>query len=341
MKNDIIVASWNKIKPSDSANNRILSAIIEQNHSAYEGKDMINNMRIKNKFLVSIAACLILIAAVTVIMGIHFGWFRSEKDSTIYKSENVKVTLLRDTNETKVTYYEWIQLNDDIAFQKNNAIIVGEASNVKPAIVSYNYMDTDVSDCITIFDIKVSDILSCRSDRILQNGDVITVGVGYNMNKYSTDLPVIKEGHSYMFFCYTTDTIENDILELSNYVDFWISSPKDLFVEKLGDYYLTSEYFSDAPGSLALSEKLYITEEQIDYFIRTSSKDENISQNNSNSLGNSHLEYLNEDEMDILQTLSERAIQQSATCWDLYNRVFICSCNALEEYVKIKALTYK
>ncbi len=78
MKNDKIIASWNKIEPSDSASNRMLSAIIKRNRFARERKDMVNIMRnaiCSKKVLASIAACFVAIVVVTGMMGGHFGWF--------------------------------------------------------------------------------------------------------------------------------------------------------------------------------------------------------------------------------------------------------------------------
>ncbi len=337
MKNDKIIASWSKIEPSDSANNRMLSAIIEQNHSAHKGKDMVNNMRNairSKKVLAAIAACL-----VAVVIGVSLGWFGTTNNHAIYKSENVEVTLLKDNDEIRVANYQWVPVNDDIAFTKNNVIIVGEVNNVRPAIVSYNYMDTDVSDYITIFDVKVSEVLACRSDSV-HSGDIVTVGVGYNIGKYGEGLPIIEDGRSYMIFCYTTDTINDDVLELSKYVDCWISSPKDLFVEKIGDYYLSIDYFSDVPESIALSEKLHMTKEQIDSFVDMNKNSEDILQSNSSIPGGINPVSLNKDEMSILRTLSERTIQHSEACWNLYCRACLCPCNVLEEYVRNKALAY-
>lgn len=79
MKNDKIIASWDKIEPSDCANNRMLSAIIEMNHSTQKGKDMERIMRktiTSKKMVASIAACLVAVVLVTGFLGGHVGWFK-------------------------------------------------------------------------------------------------------------------------------------------------------------------------------------------------------------------------------------------------------------------------
>ncbi|MDN5315724.1 MAG: hypothetical protein PWP10_4476 [Clostridiales bacterium] len=72
MKNNKIIASWNKIEPSDSANERMLSAILERNRSVHNRKVEVNTMprthtsvKKKNPWIkwVAAAACISLMFA--------------------------------------------------------------------------------------------------------------------------------------------------------------------------------------------------------------------------------------------------------------------------------------
>lgn len=72
MKNSKIIASWNKIEPSDSANERMLSAILERNRSVHNRKVEVNTMprthasvKKKNPWIkwVAAAACISLMFA--------------------------------------------------------------------------------------------------------------------------------------------------------------------------------------------------------------------------------------------------------------------------------------
>lgn len=75
MKNDKIIASWNKIEPSDSAENRMLAAIIEQNHLAHKGKGVVcamHNVISSRKLLPFMATCFV---AIVVVAGIIVGYF--------------------------------------------------------------------------------------------------------------------------------------------------------------------------------------------------------------------------------------------------------------------------
>ena len=78
MKNDRIIASWDKIEPSDSANERMLTAILERNRSVRNGKDKVNYMSKTKKTLIPVVACLAILIAVTGIIGGNLGWFGSK-----------------------------------------------------------------------------------------------------------------------------------------------------------------------------------------------------------------------------------------------------------------------
>ena len=207
---------------------------------------------------------------------------------------------------------------------------------------NYNneYMDTDVSDSITIFDVDVSEVLACRSGSI-QEGDVITIGVGYNMDKYGEGLPIITEGASYLMFCYVAEDQENDVLELAEYVDCWISAPKDLFLERVGDFYLSIDFFSGLSDAQNLADYLNLTEKQIASL-------STIAVANTDAVDT----YIDEEIMldsdridmnqfaDALYVLKTRTMDNSSELWNLVNRSYLISCDELEEYVRDTALAY-
>ena len=69
MKNDKIIASWNKIEPGDAADERMLSAILARNRSAHEGKNHENKWsKTKTAWIQwgALAACVCLIALAVV-----------------------------------------------------------------------------------------------------------------------------------------------------------------------------------------------------------------------------------------------------------------------------------
>lgn len=89
MKNNKIITSWDKIEPSDSANDRMLSAILEKNRSVHDRKDKVNYMSRKKsfkRFLIPVAACLVAIVAATGIVGSNMGWFGSKAYTAVLEN---------------------------------------------------------------------------------------------------------------------------------------------------------------------------------------------------------------------------------------------------------------
>lgn len=95
MKNNKIIASWDKIEPSNSANERMLSAILERSCSVHYRKGKARSMaqaKKTKKYLIPIAACLAAIIVVTGIVGNNLNWFGSKEyranlangDSVVY-----------------------------------------------------------------------------------------------------------------------------------------------------------------------------------------------------------------------------------------------------------------
>ena len=74
MKNNKIAASWNKIEPDDSADERMLSAILEQNRSVHDMKNKENNRSASKKTwlqwgLAAVCVCLLVFGAVKLLGG--------------------------------------------------------------------------------------------------------------------------------------------------------------------------------------------------------------------------------------------------------------------------------
>lgn len=82
MKNSKIAASWDRILPGDDANERMLSAILEQNRLTHNGKGKVSVMsKAKSKMAVwlPIAACLVVLVAVAGIVGLGPRMTQKEK----------------------------------------------------------------------------------------------------------------------------------------------------------------------------------------------------------------------------------------------------------------------
>lgn len=258
--------------------------------------------------------------------------------SVLYKSDKVEVSLIENIDTNKISYYEWAVLTKDDAFTENTVIVTGTVSNVRQAAVAYEFMDVDVVDNITIFDVEVSDVLACRSGSYRQ-GDLITMGIGYNMNTYSDELPVIEEGKTYLIFCYVAADDKDDVMELAGYVDCWISAPKDLFLEKVGDFYLlTDGFFSDVPGSFKLTDRLSLTEEQINALSNVNSdKADYICSYINEKINTNNVKGVTEALL-ALKIKSRRTVRSMS--WRLTKRSYLISCDELEEYLRNTSLLY-
>ena len=290
-------------------------------------------MKLKTSFLIVFLACCSVLSTACQPSMVSDG-------SSIYKSANVEVCLANNADAINYTYYEWANITDEKAYTKNTVIIAGVAANVREATVNYEYMDTDVSDSITIFDIEVSDVLACRSGNF-KSGDIVTVGVGYNMDKYGEGLPIIAEGSPYLMFCYVAADKENDVLELAEYVDCWISAPKDLFLERVGDFYLSTDFFSNVSEAHNLADYLNLTEKQIASLSTIAVDDTDAVDayiDEKIMIGSEKTDMT--EFADALFVLKTRTMEKSTELWNLVNRSYLISCDELEKYIQDTALAY-
>lgn len=185
-------------------------------------------------------------------------------DDVIYESEAVKVSLIDNAakfTDTSVDY-EWMRLSQEEAYTKNPVILTGTVSNIRECFIEIKGREPTIFNNMTIFDVTVDEVLSCHSDSF-PDRDVITMAVGYNSVTFVSELPQIKEGASYLMFCCMANDERNVIPESRNYVDCWIYDVHDLFCEKVGDYYLTNDYFSDLSSTGSLADTAGITDMDI------------------------------------------------------------------------------
>ena len=92
MKNERIIAAWNQVEPDSAADERMLGAILVRNQSIGQSKKekaltMKKNLSFKR--LAPVAACLIVVVAITAIIGNNAGWF----DEKVYTADLAGGTL--------------------------------------------------------------------------------------------------------------------------------------------------------------------------------------------------------------------------------------------------------
>lgn len=183
-------------------------------------------------------------------------------DRIIYKSQTVKVELIDVPSETHPVFPEWAEPPGySEIFSDKTVILTGVVKSVKPALVTREYMGSLVSSNITIFEMVVEGVFLHQPEGI-ENVDTVTIGVSGNKSFYYTGTPIVEEGMSFVVFCNYAADIHNT-MEVYNYVDYWISYPYYLFLEKTGDSYIATDYFSDVSGALKVSALLNLTEQKI------------------------------------------------------------------------------
>ncbi len=128
MKNDKIISSWDKVLPDKAANERMRSKIMEYQRS-YRKKDRVISMTKTMKKLIPIAACFVLVIAVTAFIGVQNHWFGTK---------NYTVTL--DNGNTLVYGNSSLKGEDVYAFDyevKDRALTADEMQTLFPAL-NYN-----------------------------------------------------------------------------------------------------------------------------------------------------------------------------------------------------------
>lgn len=260
--------------------------------------------------------------------------------SCLYRSANVEVTLIEDPDAVKYIDYEWFSLTDEVAYTKNSVIVSGTASNVRRAEVSYTFMDTAVTDPITIFDLTVSNVIACRSGAV-SVGEKVTLGVGYNMQSYAEGLPVIEEGKEYLIFCYPSADKEDDVTELSKYTDLWISDPKHLLIEKAGDHYIATDFFSGVPGAIKLCDSMVLSEEQILGLSKLDGKDMDAVYRCIEGTFTEDAPLRSDEAAAAAAVLCSRTMTGSSDFAAIFDATFIIGCSELEGYVRGRASAYE
>ena len=143
MKNDKIIASWDKILPDEAADERMCSKIMDYQRS-HSRKDRVISMKI----ITPIAACFILIVTVTAFMGIKNQWFSSKKDRIIMQ-EDIKVSEKTNTDlissakdDSKVTdedvkaFNSELDTPDDSKEHSINTENIDDRREVTPPVIS-------------------------------------------------------------------------------------------------------------------------------------------------------------------------------------------------------------
>lgn len=131
MKNNKIVDSWNKIEPDSTADERMLNAILARNQSSLSDKKKVHIMSksINRKWFAPIAACFVMVVALTAIIGNNANWFGPTTFSTDLRSGETLTFYRSDVPNTASIDFGTDVISRDLTSDEN-AILFGDSSAV-------------------------------------------------------------------------------------------------------------------------------------------------------------------------------------------------------------------
>lgn len=257
----------------------------------------------------------------------------SDPGDTLHSSDSVCVIQIEKSDDVNYSYYLTAPLTEQIVYEKNSIILTGTASNVRYAQVEYEYMEQDLTDNITLFDITVTEVLCGGSARVKKNA-ILTMGINYNMNNYGEGSVIVEEGKTYLIFCEIPPIDGTDPLERASYMDCWIEYSKNLLIEKVGDYYLTSNFFSEyVLGMSSISKRFGITEDSASKLACMSAN--SVLDSDVAALIRSSAESANIDvSMDVLSIMKNRTKLGSNEFWILISNSYLIPSSDFENAIR-------
>lgn len=166
MKNSKIIASWDKIEPSDSANERMLSAIMEQNRSVHDRKDKVYSMpknnsssfrRIPRVAVIALVLCICLtgasaLAASGVLQGFFkdiFGW-NGAVVGTAYEDASDEMEISAEYDDSMLTVTVKMANTDVAPYREIETLRIKSYSVVDDS--GKTIIDNQNSDAVAITD---------------------------------------------------------------------------------------------------------------------------------------------------------------------------------------------
>ena len=204
MKNNRIIALWNKIEPDDSANERMLSAILERNRSVHSRKDkvisMLRNAKAKKR-MIPITACLVVLVAVVGIVSNsrHNHKCAREMNSEIVKTSYMEGDFAINYNDLKQVVgsadYVFVGTveSDEGTVYKNYVTMETENGGTKEVGTPYsNYM-------VTVIENIKGNLITDKPIPVQKSGGLSEDGTTIYLYE-GDELP--REGATYIFFAY-------------------------------------------------------------------------------------------------------------------------------------------
>ena len=280
------------------------------------------------KKLLAAIATLALILSLTACKAEEQNW--TKPGDTIYKSESVSVTQI-EKRTTQYANYQYAPLTEEKAFNKDLIILTGTVSNIRYMEVEYREFGSPRTDHITLFDVKITQILQGKNT-LKKNNSIVTMGIDYNFNNFSEGHTVVEDGKSYLIFCAPPKTDGTDYRERAKYVDYWIRYSQYLLIEQIGEYYLADGFFANyVPSTETIENEFKISTADAYEFGKMS-----IAQIRNSSamkaMKNTSKEKANVIE-DVMSVIKERTRYGSAGVALAVSQNCLINCEALESAI--------
>ena len=148
MKNDNIIASWNKILPDEAADERMRSKIMEYQRSHIR-KDSVISMTKNFKKLFPIAACFIIVVAVTAFVGVQGNWFGT-KEYTITLDNGEKLVYGSGTPKGAASYAYNYEVKDRVLTADELHTLFPEINDITDNNLPYATFKADTGEMIRL-----------------------------------------------------------------------------------------------------------------------------------------------------------------------------------------------
>lgn len=169
--------------------------------------------------------------------------FKNEIIDMIYEGNGIKVYEVPKNTSEICAFYNWNAIDEEIAYQENDLIVVGKISNIRDVIIEYPFMGIISANKNTFFDVTISKILYADDDIHLKENDTFMLGVPYNSHDRADEYPLPEEGKEFLIFSCKTSEFEEYPLYKKEYLEYWCSSPEELMLEKIDNYYIGRDFF--------------------------------------------------------------------------------------------------
>jgi len=196
-------------------------------------------MNIKLYFIISLFFALLILNACTESLN---------NDETIYyfnENTQTKLSLIKPQNPKLLGNHSWMIVTEEYIYETNDLIVIGNVINFNELILEYIFLESDVKEHITIFEMKVMEIIYAGSGNNVKEGDIISIGVPYSSHMTDTSLPIIASGKEFLVFTYNTSELDNSIIQFNEFVEYWTRDPYRLLIEKKNDILIANRFFEE------------------------------------------------------------------------------------------------